>query len=605
MRRSLLIILSHSVFAFAVCFAIAKWTVHLPPLLPEHTTKYAFFSGLIFFLRYLPAILAAGFTVAFSIQFSTDAEKAQMRFSKVMLKNFRMVTITSIILTLILTLSQEVFTPQIKRKMSGYEKAPHLLAEYTKLGQECLKNKNYSLAHRYGTQILKLKPSSSEGKELIDKSEAVLKAIKWPEPKDTAGDSSVFHVSEIENETVTSLIQKSKAAAEKENWFESHYYAQLACSGGTQKDLNIKEAQRLAAEAWNKISQTSEKEKTKDQNLFERKRKAYAALSEGDNIEAYYQFSEIASEDETWVSDPDISNFFQIAKKRVENQYFFIDETDLLDSFENFTDVYFTIKRPSGVTDVVYIRGITHIKDGGKMVQYLRGLNVVTYGKHGTFLKSVSVPYAKMFSLDVRTLDEKTKMALEIAPQTKRVPFIMLKSIDRNFRTEQISPTYEFAAYVREEMRDESSFLILGISTEDFNTACNLSANMNEMNLVSLMDSYKVADSLGYSKEVAGASLVKRVTYPLLMMIIFIMLATLSWNFKLTKNQIFKFIWVLALPILTFVCDILIQLILTFAEFFYYLLTALFGNATILITIAAGTAILIVLAVHFACKKIA
>ena len=95
----------------------------------------------------------------------------------------------------------------------------------------------------------------------------------------------------------------------------------------------------------------------------------------------------------------------EIAENRVENQCFFIDETEKLKAFEYYNDVHFTVSRDSGAKDVIYIRGITPVQDGGRMVQYLRELSVMTYGKNGVLLRSVYVPYAKMKNVDIQYIE--------------------------------------------------------------------------------------------------------------------------------------------------------------------------------------------------------
>ena len=390
MKRIFGVIFSYAVFAFALCLLVGSIMGHLPILIDGKKTSYTLCRALLFFFRILPAVLASGFLLGCSINFGKDSEKAVMRFSRVIMQHFKHVMIISIVLVAILTCTAEIFKPMVLRKKLQLEQAPHLLGEYIKNGKECLENKNYVLAHRYGTQALKILPTSVEGKALIDKSEAVLKAIKKVSQQETPVQEFTPH-NEILGETVTSLIKKSREASLDKRWFDCHYYAQLAISAGSPMDSNLNEAKRLASVAWNNLQNAPVVERNKEQLLFLKKRAAYKSLSEGDNIDSYYQFLDIAAQDLTWSSDPDVTKFLAIAKSRVEDQCFFIDETERLETFENFMNVYFTIKHDSGVTDVVYIRGITPVLNGGRMIQYLRGFTMMTFEKNGRTFMGVSV----------------------------------------------------------------------------------------------------------------------------------------------------------------------------------------------------------------------
>lgn len=230
MRRILTIMFSYLAISLilCLCFAMFWGNANIPQLLPGEKTQYVFFKGLLYFFRIIPAVLFSSFLMALSVYFRTDSEKAQLRFSPLIMGHFKTVIVVALIFVLILTFVSEVFAPIIKNKNDNSAKAPFLLGEYLSLGKECLEEENYTLARRYGIQALKINPENKDALMLIDKSDAVLKAIKpLPVPKDISA-TEYMPYKEAANETVISLIEKSLAAAKKENWFNSHYYAQLA-----------------------------------------------------------------------------------------------------------------------------------------------------------------------------------------------------------------------------------------------------------------------------------------------------------------------------------------------------------------------------------------
>lgn len=603
MKKLLLIIASYTIFALGFCLALSAFFVPLPTLLNEHKTSYVICRGILYFFRIMPSIFASIFMVGLSIYFKVDADKAQFRFSPIIMAHFRKVMLISIIFVSVMTLCYEIGEPLLKRKRAYLQSAPHLISEYTRLGRECLKEENYVLAHRYGSQIVKISPTNLDGRELIDKSEAVIKAIKKisPAPVKTANELSIFR--ETQGETVTSLIEKSKKAALEKRWFESHYYAALATATGTDKDLNIAEARRLASLAWNNLQEAPKTEKSKSQELFAKKRSAYKALADGDNIDAYYRFKEIALQEETWESDPDITEFLEISRKRVESQCFFIDETERLETFERYINVYFSIKKDDGKSDIVYIRGITPLSDGGRLIQYLRGLSVTSYDEKGNFIKSFTTPYAKMVGLDTSRFTTDNLEDFGVKKEFKQFPYILLESIDRNNRGLKNSPTYEFSEALQALDTIQENFCILQMSMQDFNIACDASVGLENMNLVSLVGAGGKAEELGFSSEVLGSIMIKRITYPVIMLMLLLFLASVSWNFRPASGELFKFVWVFTLPICTVICDVFIQIVVTVGSLFNFLLISVAKNSALLICSMIWISLLFICAVFFALRK--
>ncbi|MBP3607629.1 MAG: hypothetical protein J6J11_04860 [Treponema sp.] len=605
MRRILTIMFSYLAISLilCLCFAMFWGNANIPQLLPGEKTQYVFFKGLLYFFRIIPAVLFSSFLMALSVYFRTDSEKAQLRFSPLIMGHFKTVIVVALIFVLILTFVSEVFAPIIKNKNDNSAKAPFLLGEYLSLGKECLEEENYTLARRYGVQALKINPENKDALMLIDKSDAVLKAIKpLPVPKDISA-TEYMPYKEAANETVISLIEKSLAAAKKENWFNSHYYAQLALTVGDKKDMNSEEAKRLAAIAWNKLLDTSPLGKSEDQILFAKKKNAYKSLAEGDNVDAYYKFLEIAAEDETWSSDPDVKQFLEVAESRVKKQCFFLDETDRIQIFENFMNVYFSVKHNDGSTDVVYIHGITPVIDSGRMIEYLRDFVVYSFSKEGRFLKSVKVPYAKMISYSVSSFSDKKIEELGIGKEIKQVPYIMLESIDRNFRGKYNKPVYEYSDLIPINERSEDNFIILPISTDEFNSLCDASVGVNYMNINSLIKIGHKAKDFGYSNEIFSSACIRKITYPFVMLILFVFIASIAWNFRVSSEQLFKFIWLLIFPICVFLMDIIIQTIFSILNLFNYFLIATTGDFALMTSIAILVIVLVIVSVLFMSKK--
>lgn len=56
------------------------------------------------------------------------------------------------------------------------------------------------------------------------------------------------------------------------------------------------------------------------------------------------------------------------------------------------------------------------------------------------------------------------------------------------------------------------------------------------------------ADSYGYSNELIVQSMLRSVFYPFVIMFLLLLAAVVAWNYRLTNNNLFKFVWVFTLP---------------------------------------------------------
>ena len=125
----------------------------------------------------------------------------------------------------------------------------------------------------------------------------------------------------------------------------------------------------------------------------------------------------------------------------------------------------------------------------------------------------------------------------------------MLESIDRNFRGKYNKPVYEYSDLIPINERSEDNFIILPISTDEFNSLCDASVGVNYMNINSLIKIGHKAKDFGYSNEIFSSACIRKITYPFVMLILFVFIASIAWNFRVSSEQLFKFIWLLIFPI--------------------------------------------------------
>lgn len=600
MRKTGIIVAIYSIFAFAFCLAISVLMKNVPNLLAGEERSYILVRGFLFFCKFLPALVFSGFVIGSAIAFGKNSEKAQIRYSPLIMNHFRRIMISSIIIVFGLTLISEVCIPLFEQRQSRARLKPVLFSEFMTLGKEYYEKGNMNLAFEYSYNALLLNPKDKDAIYIKEHSEAELNSLKLildrPEPP-----KFVFvPVKETKGETITSLINKAKTAAQKGKWFDAHYYAYLAVEVGSKKDINLDEANRLASEAWNHLFDPTTMTETDEQVIFRKKREAYKTFIRGDNIEAYYQFLEIAAISDVAARDPDVAKFLSIVAQRVEDQCFFIEEVENLRRFETHNNIYFSVPHDDGSKDVLYIRGITPVKNSGRMIQYLRGFTLFTYSAEGRFLRSIYVPYAKMLSQKTNTFDDFAKNRFGIKDSFENVPYLMLESISKSGRGGRISPVYEYdAEYVSDNEPYLNNYFVLGLSQADFNLLCDATAGSTKMSLISLMKFLPKTQAYGYSFEVYNSDFICRIAYPLIMLICCIFMACMAWNYRLKDAQLFKFKWIFLMPPITMILYFLLECGLYAFRVFSYALVIMLGSGAVIATELVLVLILIIVCFNF------
>lgn len=595
MRKTALIIFSYAILCFAACLAVSFAFHNLPELLPGEKTNYLVVQGLVYFMKLSPALVLSGFLTGASISYGRNSDKAQIKYSKQILLHFKKTMVSSILLVFAITLVTELFLPMCQNWQKNAAQKPSLFDEYISLADSYYKQEKMYEAFDFASNAVRINPKDEKARWLLEHSEAALNSMKGVEDKNEETKFVYVPIEESSGETVASLIKKAREAEEKEDWFHAHYYAYLAVNIGNERDTNFQEAKRLASEAWNHLFEPEIFEETEEQILFRKKVEAYTSLVNGDNIEAYYKFLEISQTNDIAARDPDVVQFLKIAEERVGRQCFFVEETKDMKRFESANDIYFAITHNDGAKDVVFIKGITPVKDSGKMVQYLRGFRIVSYDSEGQFKMSVSAPYAKMLSVKTETFDEKAKTEFDIKDNFKDVPYLMLEGISRDGKENGTSPVFEFAAGLGKKSDDLKNYFVLGISTDDFNALCDAGIGSGKMSLISLAKLLPKVHDFGFSPEIYSSAFLNRITYPLFMLFVFMIFACLAWNYRL-DSPIFKFKWIFIMPFISVIIFALLELALYALRLLNFVLVSFTGNFAFVIS-----AVILVILLFAAC----
>ena len=213
-------------------------------------------------------------------------------------------------------------------------------------------------------------------------------------------------------------------------------------------------------------------------------------------------------------------------------------------------------------------------KKTGGFIQYLRDFSLFSFDSEGSLLYSFTVPYAKMSALPLEYTDSDFQEYMISLGEKKIVPYILLESADRMFDGRFISPVFS---------DNESGSVthlnhyILSLPYNDFVQICESSRGAKVMPLMTLFRFANKASLYGFSTEVYFQSLISRLTYPLILLIVFVITASLSWNYRLNGTLLFKFVWLFTLPFFTFIAYIILDTVLYLINLLYYVLFAFIG----------------------------
>ena len=599
MRKVFGVVIGYTLFWLAVSVAVSFFVLKdLPPLISGDENAFMLRRGLLYFMEFLSSLIFCAYLVGFAIAFGKVADSVKYKFSPEIYPIFGRVIIVSVVLVFVLSFTNEVVRPILAAQQKKSREAPTLFAEYKELARKSFSEGNHALAYEYSAKALAINAGDEAMLKMHDDSFAEINSVGPSVEFHDFNESKPFiSDEEIADETVKTLIEKSKKAAEAKEWFEAHYYAHLALEVGSDVDLNIEEAKLLSAEAWNnlKIPVVAGMEETEEQRLYNQKKTAYIYLMNGDNLGAYYKFLSIWESFEKAKFDPDVVHFLKVATERVAEQNFFTDEVANLRKFETITDVYFSLNFTDGTKKVVFVKGITPVKNGGNMVQYLRGLSIYTFDNYGVFKESVFAPYAKMLVQNVSDFDAATKRKYGLIDTLKQVPFILLNGVDRNDMNKSSAPVFE-SSDARAKFENS---LVLPISVDDFNLACEASAGADRMGLLSLANVARNASRFGYSTEIYGSTLLTRLSYPLILLIVFVFLACAAWNYRLEPDQLFKFLWVLVMPFATALIYFIFKAVNFLLKVLNFVLFSSFGYLAVFSSLLVFVILLVLVSINF------
>ena len=258
MNRSILGRITSFIFAFySLSFlafvAYALLTFSASVYLPSMQWEYALKRGFVLFMDYLIPVHAAAIAVGASLAGMGRTARVQGAPAQPFSRMVSSTLVTFLVLTAGYAVLFEGVYPAAVRRISDMQYQSRVAAEYRQEAAATEKSGDYRGSLDAVNRYLAIDKGN---KSFTDKRlELIALAAKQAAPAPLPAVAGL--TAETGALSAQALMEKAQYYFERQDWFSAHYYAQSAAS----LDARRTDAQRLAAQAWDKITGLTQAEK--------------------------------------------------------------------------------------------------------------------------------------------------------------------------------------------------------------------------------------------------------------------------------------------------------------------------------------------------------
>jgi len=546
-QHAALIVFFHMCAAFILSIVLTFFETVPETLLSFMQVLWQVGTTVIRFTSFLPAFLISGLLIGYALAFSRSSATTVERFSSPLLKFIKGALLLSLVCIGFFVIFAEGIVPVIHDRQRQALSRSKDYQEFMSVAAAYQQESRWVDAKYQIESALAIWPTSPMALELQS---TIMYGMTGLEETPVLAPSDSVSVLSIDRDlTVIGALDLARAAEKKLDYFNAHYYAQLAVRLSQPRDPNRAVASRLAAHAWNRINEGLDLQRSEgDARLYRMKRAGYDAIQAENYLEAYYLFLDLYNREQSATDgkkDPDVQRFLELSRRGLLEKRFFIDETAHLRPFEVARDLFFAIHRPGDAVDAVYIGGLTYTRSAGQDLVYLRDFEFASFHSDSSLRYHIRVPYVKM----VPHRGQATAGAVQ--------PELLLQSVHRSEKDRTIRPQI-VAGHVPQE---EQVWFILQMPYSDFHLLVAASRGEKAMSLPQLYRFSLIAETYGYDSSVYMMELLGRLADPFLMLIISVLALTLGWKYRLDVGTRFKAWWILAVPLFPLLAYYLVELI--------------------------------------------
>ena len=562
MKKIITTFLCYTLFVAAIFFCVGFFQTPVDDIPQNFAMPLKISEAFIKLFEVLPSICFTGFLLGCSLTFGDFASKAEKRFSTTVSALLKSTLFVAFLIALLISLCRIVYEPNQVAKQKSIKEIPSLVNEYVSLALKHLDTDSPENALKYLEQAIALDTKNERLAEMKNDTERLIKdfEIKKSEERSISYAQTNFNERarlpdnfDESKMSIDEMIERAQRHFEERDFFTAHYFAVNVMRLCEKNSKHYKVAEKLAEDSWEELERAQMEGDTEGMIFFRRKLAAYSALINGEIVDAYYGFRELSDEDVRKERDPDVIRYLELSQNRLLENYFFIDETSDLETFENASNIYFKIEKPQGGYDIVLIRGVTEIKGSGKkLVRYLRNLEIYSFDANSNLLSTMKTPYAKMTAIDVDTLDENVRWIYAGVNSAKIIPQLQLCSLDRAKNQGRQEPRYVFENNPNPSQSEMPQKIFWPIPYQDFTMITEAFAGHDNLNIFSIMRLARNSESYGFPHESFSFATLNKIFYPFMVLVFLIFTASIAWNYRLAPGVVFKFKWVFILPLFNF-----------------------------------------------------
>ncbi|MGI5063103.1 hypothetical protein E4N95_06380 [Treponema denticola] len=511
----------HFLLGLIASFAYVFFMPIKETVLPVSLFSWKIRESILLFIFYFPFIYTSALIFAYPIIFGKFGPAKMQRRSSAMIRFIQHFFIFSLAVLSFYVVLAEAVKPILMeyQSRSVYQALTH--KEYTKLAKEAYDRNDYSQAGDHIDRALSIWPQSEDAMKLnemikiageklsLDKTDSVLRK----------------NISEEDNISMTAeaALKRAEMAALAFDFYTAHYYAKLAMQ--TFQDGNpLKiDAENLAVRAWAEVEKGLASYKDAPSiALYKSKKAAYETLQRGDYIKAYYSFLQIDSSmraSNPDKKDPEVERFLNLSRVELEKNVFFTDELKNIPNFIMRGDISFTVGEHSHECAVIKIHGISHGSSTLRNEIYLMNVLYTRLGISNAEKWSIIIPYAKL--IEVVDDEGKNRLMLQIC------------SVDRYSEEKNVYPKVLSGELPRENAHN----ILLPMTMTDFILIEKSISGPSAMKISDLYYFSLIAEKYGLKKEAYLSEVLYRLTEPLLLLIVSLLVLILAWRFRVSPGR--------------------------------------------------------------------
>lgn len=511
----------HFLLGLIASFAYVFFMPIKETVLPVSLFSWKIRESILLFIFYFPFIYTSALIFAYPIIFGKFGPAKMQRRSSAMIRFIQHFFIFSLAVLSFYVVLAEAVKPILMeyQSRSVYQALTH--KEYTKLAKEAYDRNDYSQAEDHIDRALSIWPQSEDAMKLnemikiageklsLDKTDSVLRK----------------NISEEDNISMTAeaALKRAEMAALAFDFYTAHYYAKLAMQ--TFQDGNpLKiDAENLAVRAWAEVEKGLASYKDAPSiALYKSKKAAYETLQRGDYIKAYYSFLQIDSSmraSNPDKKDPEVERFLNLSRVGLEKNVFFTDELKNIPNFIMRGDISFTVGEHSHECAVIKIHGISHGSSTLRNEIYLMNVLYTRLGISNAEKWSIIIPYAKL--IEVVDDEGKNRLMLQIC------------SVDRYSEEKNVYPKVLSGELPRENAHN----ILLPMTMTDFILIEKSISGPSAMKISDLYYFSLIAEKYGLKKEAYLSEVLYRLTEPLLLLIVSLLVLILAWRFRVSPGR--------------------------------------------------------------------